>query len=119
MNYPKYPLFIKDVVFNDYKNAKIYLTRFIEDNYPVLMIGNAEAGEVYAICNINPWYEKLNDYEFVIKDYSENEGIFNWLIENDFIQKPHRFIQSGYTINSVCYASDSLKQFINDFQIVD
>ncbi len=112
LNYPKYPLLIEKVEYKNYENAGLYLTRFVEDNIPVLFIGNEETGEMYAICNINPESYKLKTFEFAIKNYSENEGMLDWLISNGYIEKPHSSFPSGYVNIPVCYAADKLKKFI-------
>ena len=40
--------------------------------------------------------------EVTIKDYSENEGIFEVLVENKIVSKPIRFEQTGYVRCPTC-----------------
>lgn len=40
--------------------------------------------------------------EVAIKDYSENEGILNSLIEADIVDHPHAFIQTGFVKIPIC-----------------
>jgi hypothetical protein len=44
----------------------------------------------------------LKEGEYAIKDYSENEGVLNFLLENNIIESPHRFGRSGYVIIPIC-----------------
>lgn len=44
----------------------------------------------------------LEDEEIAIKDYSENEGILDILMEQGVITPPHRFQSSGYVIVPIC-----------------
>lgn len=112
LNYPKQPVIIEEVEFNNYKDAKLFLTRFVEDDIPVLFIGNDDTEEVYIICNINPEHYKLKDFEFAIKNYSENEGMLKWLINNNYMQHPHFSFASGFVDIPVCYATNKLREMI-------
>lgn len=47
-------------------------------------------------------HESIGDGEFLIKDYSENEGILDALISNKIVAKPHRYIKQGFVNAPVC-----------------
>lgn len=113
MNYPTYPVEIDRVDYQDYKNVGLYLTRFVEDNIPVLFIGEESNQEMITICNLNPSDSyQLNDFEFAIKNYSENEGMVDWLLSHGFIEIPYTSYPGGFVDVPVCYASEKLKQKI-------
>jgi hypothetical protein len=114
VEYPKYPILIENVYFKGYEDAGIFLSCLRNDNIPALFIVNTITGEPYANCNINPEDYKLKDFEFAIKDYSENECMLEWLLENDFVDEPHDFFGSGFVVIPVCRASEKLKKFILD-----
>ena len=40
---------------------------------------------------------KLQDNEVAIKDYSENEGMYEWLLEHDIVQKTNKVL-NGFPI---------------------
>jgi hypothetical protein len=44
----------------------------------------------------------LEEGEVAVKDWSENEGMLNFLVENNFIEKPHRFVEQGYVRIPIC-----------------
>jgi hypothetical protein len=46
--------------------------------------------------------EKLEQGEVAIKDWSENEGILDFLVQNKIIKDPHRFVESGYVKIPIC-----------------
>ena len=46
--------------------------------------------------------DKLQDNEIVIKNYSENEGIYDVLLLSDVVLKTHRRIIVGVTVCPVC-----------------
>lgn len=46
--------------------------------------------------------EKLADDEVAIKDYSGNEGVLDWMIENGFVHEPHNQVFSGYVVIPIC-----------------
>lgn len=45
----------------------------------------------------------LESNEIAIKNYSENEGILEYLCENKIITQPHRYVESGYVTIPICY----------------
>lgn len=40
--------------------------------------------------------------EVAIKDYSENEGVLDFLVENGIVSSPVRWVQSGYVKIHIC-----------------
>lgn len=44
----------------------------------------------------------LVDNEVGIKNYSENEGVLEFLLENNIVEQPHRFVESGFVIIPIC-----------------
>jgi len=44
----------------------------------------------------------LANGEVGIKNYSENEGVLAFLIENNIVEPPHRFVESGFVNIPVC-----------------
>jgi hypothetical protein len=44
----------------------------------------------------------LKEGEVAIKDWSENAGILDSLINADIVEEPHAFIQSGYVKVPIC-----------------
>jgi hypothetical protein len=54
----------------------------------------------YATCTIN--IQQLESDEVAIKNYSENVGILELLIENKIVSEPHRVLQENYAIIPIC-----------------
>ena len=56
----------------------------------------------------NPWVKAtvyvdgLEDDEVAIKDYSENEGVLDALLEAKIVAPPHRFVEQGWVRIPVC-----------------
>ena len=46
--------------------------------------------------------EDLKTGEVAIKDWSENEGILDFLVQNKIVKEPHRFVKSGYVKIPIC-----------------
>lgn len=44
----------------------------------------------------------LKEDELAIKDYSENEGILDTLIDHNIVEHPRAFIQSGFVKIPIC-----------------
>lgn len=48
------------------------------------------------------WIDGLSANEVAVKDYSENEGMLNFLVENNIIEQPYRQMESGYVTLPIC-----------------
>jgi len=46
--------------------------------------------------------EELDPGEVAIKDWSENQGILDFLVQNKIVKEPHRFVESGYVKIPIC-----------------
>jgi hypothetical protein len=44
----------------------------------------------------------LSKEEVGVKDYSENEGMLDFLIGNGIVEKPHRYENSGFVKIPIC-----------------
>lgn len=71
-----------------------------------------EDGETIAVATVN--IEPLEENEVSIKDYSENEGMLQWLIDNGIIEEPHRYIQSGWVRVPICKLKEGV---VNEYHI--
>ena len=80
-----------NLVFRQYSNQRIAIE--------LIEIGT---NEPIAVATINLPCALLKDDEICIKDYSENEGMLDVLIEAGVISKPIREIQSGFVTIPIC-----------------
>jgi len=80
------------VIFSKYRNGRTAI-RLIdtEDSSPVLT----------ATINI-PDIKKLGTDEAIIKNYSENEGVLDTLIDAGYISEPIYWITTGHVSYPVC-----------------
>ncbi len=63
---------------------------------------DTEDGMPYATATVCVEDNLLKEDEVAIKDYSENAGILDSLIEANIIDHPHAFIQSGFVKIPIC-----------------
>lgn len=63
---------------------------------------DATDGEPVCTATVNIPETHIEKDEVIIKNYSENEGILDVLIEAGVISKPSRTIQTGYVEAHVC-----------------
>jgi len=102
--YPTYPLELKRAKYKG-KDVGIYLTSYAIGGYPALIIGDEETQSTVAKCTLQLDNQKQD--ECIVKDYSENEGMYDFLLSEGIINKYHRFEGSGYVSKiPVCYLSD-------------
>jgi hypothetical protein len=61
-----------------------------------------DAVDGFPFATATTWMPDLAENEVAIKNYSENVGMLNFLMENGIVEAPHREIESGFTIVPVC-----------------
>ena len=85
-----------------YKGTAVYLKRGTYANGAANSLAMIDATDhfPYANCTIN--VPGLDIDEVAIKDYSENEGMLEFLINEEIVEKPHREVYSGYVSIPVC-----------------
>jgi hypothetical protein len=67
-----------------------------------IQLNGAVDGVPYAIATVNiPELINVEGY-VAIKDYSENEGMLKFLIDNDFVEPPVTHVESGYVKLPIC-----------------
>jgi hypothetical protein len=82
-------------------NVELELGEYSNNRVGISLIDSND-GEYVLTATINIPEVPLADDEVIIKNYSENEGILDWLIENEIISSPARFIPVGYTLAPIC-----------------
>jgi len=78
------------------ENCNVYIYRGsagFDDNFRIIL-ESAEDG--MPVATASTWTDKLERGEFAIKDYSENEGMLDCLVEAQIVECPHRRVQSGF-----------------------
>lgn len=81
--------------YKDY-NCLVEISSYIDNYRPAIFLRDADDGEVITTATINLPEESLNEGEVFIKNYSENEGILDWLINEGIVENTGREVESGY-----------------------
>lgn len=58
--------------------------------------------EPYAVASVNIPELNLEPNEVIIKNYSENEGILEFLLENNIVSSTKRTVSSGFVLLPIC-----------------
>ena len=66
-----------------------------------ILLDYASNGQSYKVASV-AIDQPLQSDEVAIKNYSENEGILETLLESGIIATPHRFISSGFVQIPIC-----------------
>ena len=89
-----------EVIFNDTR-CSIKKSHYF--NYNVrLQLMDIDDGMPVATATVNT-EQVLANNEVLIKDYSENEGLYQALIDSHVIHPGHRTIKTGHVDVQVCY----------------
>jgi hypothetical protein len=86
----------KPIKFRDW-NCMIRIEKYVNssDDRKALLLVDHETEEEIAVMTINVPEERLEDDEVIIKNYSENEGILDMLIDACIISWPLRLTKKG------------------------
>lgn len=84
-----------------YKKEQVVLDmqRYANGQSAVVLL--TTEGEVQAVATV-AIDEQLAEDEIAIKNYSEGEGMLEFLLEVGIIKSPHRFVPSGYVNIPIC-----------------
>lgn len=77
-------------------------SHYLHKNMQNSLVGTTRNGEKFAVFSINLVEEKQNKNEIFIKDYSENSGFMEQLIQHGLISKPKRIIEKEFVDIYVC-----------------
>lgn len=78
----------------------VVATYYEKPKRPAIILYDTD-GSVFSIASKNT-DDPINEDEVLIKNYSENEGVIEDLIENKIISKPVRWVGVGYVRLAVC-----------------
>lgn len=91
----------KTVKFREW-NCRISFDRYL-NNRIAIQLYDLEDGSPVATATVNiPDLDFLNKDEVIIKDYSENEGMLEALINADIISKPLYYVLTSFVKCPVC-----------------
>ena len=90
---------MKQVLFNGAK-CNVVKSNYQHGNGIALEL--FKGNELWAIATINVPDFKLADDEVIIKDYSENRGMYKALLDADIIHPLNRHASSGFIKAPVC-----------------
>ena len=81
--------------FNQWE-CEVLIKKYPLNNRTAIELVDAEDGSPVAMATVNFPDEPLNDDEVLIKDYSENEGMYQALVDAKVISEAIEFIQRGF-----------------------
>jgi Domain of unknown function (DUF4313) len=94
-------MFVKKLKYKEW-NCSLVKEHYAYGGRVVLFLNDAENGEPIATCTTNVPKEPLAVDEVFIKNYSENEGMLDFLVNAGVVKDTGRRIKSGYVEIPVC-----------------
>jgi len=79
--------------------VSLVIGKYANGHNKIQMIDTTD-GFPYATASVS--VPDLAEGEVGIKNYSENEGVLEFLLENNIVEPPHRFVESGFVIIPIC-----------------
>lgn len=85
------------------ESTEVYIRqRNYPNGRPALELIDASDNIPYTVASVNLPDVLLDENEILIKDYSENEGILDFLVQNKIVYPTERGVQSGFVWIPVC-----------------
>jgi formylmethanofuran dehydrogenase subunit D len=82
-------------------DVKIIFSKYNNDRVAIVLV-DAIDGEQIAVGTVNIPEAPIANDEVIIKDYSENEGMLQFLIDNKIVENTGNYIDSGFVSCPVC-----------------
>ena len=81
-----------------YKAYQVYLrfNKYRSTNRTCIELREAQNHEPILVASVNLEDAPLEPGEMLIKDYSENEGVLDFLVSNGIVGRPKRWFSSGW-----------------------
>jgi len=76
--------------------------KYAVGNRFAIMLTDSTDGEPIAIATVNIPGEYMTENEAAIKDYSENDGMLEALMNAGIVKKVNRYVSFGYAIIPIC-----------------
>jgi hypothetical protein len=90
----------REIILNGQRHD-LYFANY-SDGMRTALILMTKQHEVAMIATVNVPEEHIEEDEVIIKNYSENEGILDVLIDAGIISKPLRSVEVGYALVHIC-----------------
>ena len=91
----------KSVKFRDW-DADVYVERYKNNGRIAIELIDPDDGEIIAVATINIPEIELQENEVIIKDYSENEGMYLTLLMAGIIGPAKYYVENGFVTCPVC-----------------
>jgi hypothetical protein len=75
---------------------------YVDNNRKAIRIFDVEDGLPYASATVNVPNLELEEDEVVVKNYAENEGMLDFLLNENIVKDTGKTIQQGYVTLNVC-----------------
>lgn len=95
----------KLTAFGQTRDVVIQLHKY-SNGRPAIQLIDAEDGEPYATATVNIPDVLLLDNEVLVKDYSENEGVLDFLCKNNIVTSTPNGVQSGFVWVPIAVLND-------------
>jgi hypothetical protein len=93
---------MKTVFFNGWKCKVDRSMQYVSGGKPVIRLFDEQTGEFVATASVNLEGVELGEDETAIKDYSENTGILEALVQANVVENPHDWVNMGFVKIPIC-----------------
>jgi len=97
-----------ELTFKNYK-GQITVTTYANGDYS-LSLTSLKHGPIARIARITTWVPDLAPDEYAIKNWSENEGMLEALVDQDIVHPSHRDVDTGFVTVPIVKLKVSINQ---------
>lgn len=88
---------------SDYNyDVELEFSKYSNNNRTAIELIDTTDGDCVCMATVNLPYELIESDEVAIKDYSENEGVLKFLVDNKIVSEPIRTVAAGYVTFPIC-----------------
>ena len=93
-------------------NCTLEFGKYANDRVAIELI-DIDNGEPVAVATVNIPEAKISNDMIIIKNYSENAGMYEAFLNNGLIERSIESVRTGFVVCPVCIMTDKLKSLIN------
>lgn len=97
----------------------IYLSRYMYDNSPCIMVNDKETGERLLVASVLVEGIKTESTHILLKNYSENEGVEDAFIKEELVSYTSTYLRQNLVTIGLFKLEGKLKEAIDNLPTIE
>ena len=105
--------------FRHVPEGVIYLSRYMYDNSPCIMVRDKETGEPLLVASVLVEGRKSVEGHVFLKDYGGNEGVEEVFLDEGLVTDTGDFVRSGFATIGLFKLEGRLKEAVDNLPTIE